>query len=483
LAPANIDETFTFSEEGYYRIVIAASAVPTLGLSGRPIDGSSRTLWVLIAQDGGGSTKEYVPPGPRSGMRLLFGAYGPYRRLQHTPSQNNPKLASNAADPFYLYGTYKYFDHSTDSGYYVWSYVPVGSGYVNATCHGRSDSSVLIPDVHEQVITAVQPDGRFNVWCPEEAAYAWDHIDGIIYPRRLGVVDVRNSSGSANGSGFLGYNEDDITIYAVSDNQAHALTVLSDRISSVTSAFGLSRSEIQAWVWDSGSILGGYIASSDRIEYRDGDHMWNARGPYYVMHEYGHAFHWEAIEEPVYDAEECEGHDYDSVTSLSCALVEGFAEMFGSFFLADFMTTGNGDHDEVVEANIWRDDGDGSLIEGAIAGFFYDLVDDEDTPDGPTNQTNGDDDLATYSPASIAAILSSCNMPGLSLIDGIDRFVYCAEETLEMQDSINSATGDYWFASRRPTVFTSYSVTSQSLSRAIVRRTWKYNLFNQGTLK
>ena len=110
-----------------------------------------------------------------------------------------------------------------------------------------------------------------------------------------------------------------------------------------------------------------------------------------------------------------------------------------------------------------------------------DLVDDANTPDGSLSGVDGD--LADYSPAVIGNILQTCNMPGLSQIDGIDRFIYCAEESLAMQDSMNPGTSDYWFASRRPTTFASFSVTSQGLDSVTVRRTWKYNLFNQGSLK
>jgi len=128
---------------------------------------------------------------------------------------------------------------------------------------------------------------------------------------------------------------------------------------------------------------------------------------------------------------------------------------------------------------VYSSSGDGSIIEAAVAGFVYDLVDDDDTPDS----LSGDDDDAAYSLAAIGNILATCDMPGKSQIDGIDRFVYCAEETLAMQDSINPGTSDYWFASRRPTTFSSFSVTSQGMDLSIVRRTWKYNLFNQGSLK
>jgi hypothetical protein len=484
--PQNIlTEQFAFSEPGYYRIVVSAAltAPPTIATSS-PEDlpqATTHTLWLLVDPQGGRLTDGYIEQ-PQDSLRLLFGAYGPYRQplKRSTLARSDAPHAAASADPYYLYGYYKYFDESTQSGYYVNAYVTAAGGYVNATCVGFSSSEVLIPDVEETVISWVEADGEFSVWCPTEAAYAWDHIEGMVYPRDVGVVDVRNSSGSANGSSFYGWNEDTVTVYAASNRQGHVLTVLAQRVPTANDAFDRYRSEIEARVWDSGSEGGGYVLTADRIDYKRSTTMFNDDGPWYFMHEYGHAFHWEAIEEPdTTGGGICPGHEPPDSTNLSCALIEGFADMFATYLLADFMTSSDYTHDYNMEINVFNDDGDGSIIEGAVAGFVYDLVDDEDTPDS----LSGDDDDAAYSLAAIGNILATCDMPGKSKIDGIDRFVYCAEETLAMQDSINPATSDYWFASRRPTTFSSFSVTSQGMNLSIVRRTWKYNLFNQGSLK
>ena len=485
-----VSKQFTFPEPGYYRIVAAVAAQkPASQMTSLHADypeGTTKTLWLVIHPDGGRLTDEYEEQ-PQDSLRLLFGAYGPYRRpTPHANQQQQPNpdvsgpSASQYADPYYIWGYYEYFDESTETNYYVNDYVPAAGGYVNATCVGYSSSEVLIPDVEEQVITSVNTDGEFNVWCPTEAAYAWDHVEGMIYSRNVGIVDVRNSTGSANGSAFYGWDTDTVTAYAASNRQGHVLTVLSARVPQSSSAFNRSRSEIEARVWESGSDPGGYLPSPDRIEYRRSTTMFNDDGPPMFMHEYGHAFHWKAIEEPdTTGGGICPGHSPPDSTSLSCALIEGFAEMYATFLLADFMTSGNWNHDYNMEINAYNDEGDGSIIEGAVAGFLFDLVDDADTPDSLA----GDDDDASYSLEALGDILASCDMPSKSKIDGIDRFVYCAEETLAMQDSTNPGTSDYWFASRRPTTFSSFSVTSQGMDSLVVRRTWKYNLFNQGSLK
>jgi hypothetical protein len=159
--------------------------------------------------------------------------------------------------------------------------------------------------------------------------------------------------------------------------------------------------------------------------------------------------------------------------------VEGFADFFSGWVGGHKLTQGwNGGFltDNALEENPWRSIGDGSRIEGPIAGFFYDLVDGADEPDGTTNAADGEEafDGATYPGSYVADLLRTCQLTNppayLSELDGIDQFVYCAEQSLEAR-----TLGTNW---RTYTSFSEGATEPVTWSRDMIRKLWRYNLYN-----
>ncbi|MBL0938614.1 MAG: hypothetical protein IBJ03_06955 [Gemmatimonadaceae bacterium] len=162
-------------------------------------------------------------------------------------------------------------------------------------------------------------------------------------------------------------------------------------------------------------------------------------------------------------------HGTTTPSNASCAFVEGFANFF-SVWLSDRL-------DDVYNANIAevnnaRTVGNGLIIEGAVAGFLVDLVDNASTYD----DIPGDDDTVSISGATLLSILRSCRFssPNLDEVSRSDELVYCFEGTL---GSASSAPVAYQssFASYLSLTY-DYSVTLPSLTD--VRALWRKNLYD-----
>jgi hypothetical protein len=189
------------------------------------------------------------------------------------------------------------------------------------------------------------------------------------------------------------------------------------------------------------------------------------------MHEYGHAFHYKAVESPSSYSCTNNTHSIHIPNLYSCAFVEGFADFFSIWVAGPDLTTGwTGGYatDNALEQNPWRTTGDGSRIEGAAAAFMYDLVDGASEPDGLDESF----DTATYPGSYVLNAIGGCafgpnNSP--HTLDGMDQFVYCVERSTSAQP-----LGVNWRA---------YSSVQSPAppagwSAAVVRKLWRYNFYN-----
>lgn len=478
--------TFQFDSPGYYRILVTVTDRGPLSsdLAGRDVVRSlTETLWILVDEAGGRLTNGFDSQVVK-GRNPLFGAYGPFK----SRTGNNVGTAqlransSSSSGAMYVFGTYKYWD-STTQPVSVGAYVPVKGGWITATCVGRSSDQVIIPDVNYDVTASVASNGTWTVVCPADMVYAWDYAQGNIYP--IGsYANVQNHLGSSIASGFNGNPDDNLTIYAASNYQAHVLSTLETHIPIGNSAFGRSRgSRIAVRVHDTSSTFEiGYRRAEDRID-TNYTRIFNTDGVYVTIHEFGHAFHWTALERP--DTFECTPPDHTpgEVENISCAFVEGFADFFAAYIGGSYFYAGHHSADYDMEHHNYATSttNNGWRREGAVAGFLYDLVDNASSPNHWDNTSDGlDDDAASYSASAIGDIIASCSTNGGTRIDGIDQFIYCAEQSLAAQDLTHPAVSDYYFRARRDiVVYTSYSVGSHSLSSSVVRTLWLKNLFGQ----
>lgn len=438
-------------------------------------------MWILV-QEGGGRLTPGFDPQVLVGRRAQYGAYGPFQassRASRIRQGGDGVRAASAT--ITVFGTFKYKDFSVEP-VYVNAFVPVKGGRINASCIGRSSSSVFVPDINHPVVSYVGSNGTWSVQCPSGIAYAWDYVDGNIYPDGQ-YADVRNHNNVSVATPFLGYDNDNLTIHAASNPQGFVLSVLEEYAPQAASRFGRSRGKVVVHVHDADSSFGANYQYDQDFIRTNYNRTKNSTGFVSVLHEYGHAFHYYAIEP--WQGHECSppDHAWDEIEHIRCAFVEGFGNFFAAIVGESFTTFGTPGADWNVETTVYSgvqpDSVSGWRIEGTVAGFLYDLADGATSPNAIDGTSDGvDDDGAAYGLSTIADVVATCSLNGGTKIDGIDQFIYCAEQSLSAQALQHPTYSKYFFKLRRDTVvYSSVSVGSHSISSSTVRAVWLKNLF------
>ena len=161
-----------------------------------------------------------------------------------------------------------------------------------------------------------------------------------------------------------------------------------------------------------------------------GGQIWGTFGAFVQAHEYGHAYHNDVlggVERYYYNpypTPVCPSlHYMQDYTNLQCALAEGFAD----YFAVSALPGGTGKVQTDMEAAIYSPSAtntfqkpagsNGSIIEGAVASFFYDITD-------PANETH---DQTQYPGTYVAEIVRSCQVyaGAWRMNNGVDDIAYC----------------------------------------------------------
>lgn len=151
---------------------------------------------------------------------------------------------------------------------------------------------------------------------------------------------------------------------------------------------------------------------------------------------------------------------------MQCAYSEGFANYVGAISISGPYstnisnnafypaTTGDGDHD------------DGSIIEGAIAAFLYDIT------DGTSESHDDVDHPGSY----VADVINSCEVKSSGnwmRADGIDHLIACFENQIPSYfpyfDSRNTVPSSYTESASKPSGWSSASINSL----------WRHNLYGE----
>ena len=193
-------------------------------------------------------------------------------------------------------------------------------------------------------------------------------------------------------------------------------------------------------------------------------HIGGPYGDFVVAHEYGHAMHAKALGGNVASGECPSPHYLDGAHNLQCAFSEGFANYHGAvgvkngnIYVNDFeqnefypAVRGGGDPD------------DGSIIEGAVAAFLWDLTD-------PSNESH---DGADYPGSYVADIIKTCKTDG-SRANGVDHLIAC------FQRQIPSYSGYFDTRSSSPSSFSESATEPGSWNRTDVKALWRKNLYGE----
>ena len=205
------------------------------------------------------------------------------------------------------------------------------------------------------------------------------------------------------------------------------------------------------------------------------DCIWGGFGVFAFPHEYGHAVHEELGGETPKIGTGCSNHYPGTpVETFPCAYNEGWANYHALITLptevypASKITPDPRAIESKYENNSFYSSGmDGSLDEGPVMSFFYDLF------DGGSGESH---DLLNLDVQDVLSVMGSCKVQvSGSWIrpTGIDHLIWC----LENQVDSDITGGDDYFTARgvHPT---SENQGNHSWNEAHVRKLWLKNLYN-----
>jgi len=474
----------TFPKPGYYRVVVHAVGRP--GSAERSVqeqdtvvlNASSETLWIVVDAKGGRLTDGFDSTVVGGAEKPQFGSYGPFVESNGGTTTGAATASKASIAAMDLDGTgYHYDGEVRYHDYDLNAYRSVPDARIDAVCHSASSSV--------SVSTRTAQDGTFSIDCPS----GYNTVSGNIYLANTyaNVVGAAITCTplclyAAAGGSFSG-SFGQYLLLSVSNNfAARAYKTLTTYVPRAFTRFGRTRGAVLVSVSETDPGYGSeYSSSYDRIRtnYTDLD---GEDGRFLIMHEYGHAFQWVAIDH-WYSYDCGSGHSLGGINTGSCAYVEGFADFF-SVWLAGDSITGPATArftDYEAETRLFHGDSDGdpdgANIEGAVAAFMYDLVDGPSDPDGASNETGTDDDTFTGSAADLAYIMRYCTLTiffgSRDKLDGVDQLVYCSENSLAAQ----SAYPQYFHLCTE--VFLSVNaVRPASWTQSVIRALWLNDLYD-----
>lgn len=476
-----------FPAPGYYRAIAEVRASTPPGSLRRIADTviteeATASVWLLVDERGGRIDLRYDSTAV-AGRYPEFGSYGPFLgRNGHRPTRPSRTAALSSA---WVDGYMRYYNNFEGTS----GYAGVGGGRIDATCEGKSDIAITY-DLFAPATAYVGSNGYFLIQCPD----GYEHVEAV-YSMDGSYSYGRGPHGANPGFNFGAYVSESLVLCVTNDAAARAFTIIEYYAPGALAKLSVTRPKIPLWVSDTDNNYGGhYIAiggdSVDVITFNR-SRLYGEDGWFTMLHEYGHALLWVAIEPPYSSGCPQQGHPIDHETSLQCAFEEGFADFVGAWTVGDKLTNSSTAPvtDYQLEDDGFRSVGDGSIVEGAVAAFFYDLVDDSTDTHSSNNQSSTDDDHIHFPGSYVRDVLKLCSVTTNNnflffRLNGIDQFIYCAENSLAAQSLTNSQTSTGYFATRSST-FSSYSETvtePTGWSSSNIRQLWLYDLFGQGSL-
>ncbi|HEX7239992.1 MAG TPA: hypothetical protein VF263_06975 [Longimicrobiaceae bacterium] len=469
-----LNATLTFPKPGLYRVVASARSQPPADENLASADSvvgnfSSETLYVLIDENGGRAEREYSAP---EGRTPLYGSFGPFTQGQGAalPAQMQAQTSVTVTG-------------------IMWNYNDLTAtherlGPTVGTLNCRSSTGSYVASSFN-----VAADGSFSFFCASGVYNGQIHL-------RSTYADVYGHGGAFAGASFDQSMGTNLSIQSSNQYAGYVYLTLNQHIPTANSRFGRSRPQIKAWVSTTdGTIVycpyGGTTVCPqiDIIRSHKG-RVFGEDGIFVTMHEYGHGFHWRAIE-PWPNTYGCDpnGHNPAVPWSRACAFVEGFADFFSSWILANRLTSAYGYSDYNWETRSYAGT-DGLITEGAAAGFFYDLVDGSGDLDAYGNTTAYEEtfDNAVYPGSFIANIIANCSPYTTTStgylyanpLDGLDQVVYCVEGHVNAE-IMGPTYGSNWRTQWDGVSWSPSFSYPTGFSGTTVRTLWKWNFYRTTT--
>lgn len=469
-----LDTSLQFSAPGYYRVQLQtlASATENFTPDGKAVyPHGSDEVFILVKDVGGRVDAVYDSTVAASEGGLAFGSVGPSgtSRVIEGGAHRAPGPSSMVTSTYY--GTAVYHNQEVAGA----PSTALNDGYVDGRCLSPIATANTRTDASGN-FTLV-----FSVNCTSAEA-------------RITLIDTYSSVLGGGGVGignWMTLVKNGTVAYQITNDWAY--TVYNDiRLFApqANTKFGQNRPRVSIWVSSSNPNYGAaYYSGDDRIK-TDYTKVVGNNGVFTTMHEYGHAFQWEAIETPRSGGDCPDPHYLSTEAAYGCAYREGFADFF-SWWVAGDSIAGGSFNDEDGETNNWRSQGNGGKIEAAVAAFFYDLVDGTSDRNKSGNTTGADDDSFTWSGSYIGNIMGSCSLnyidygylppqnKSYTTVNGLDELLICFENSTTVRSAVPSAYQSSW----RTYIGYGEGVTEPSgWSASVIRSYWRYNLFNLGSL-
>ncbi len=317
----------------------------------------------------------------------------------------------------------------------------------------------------------------------EDGEFAVCTWAGVGYNGSIKLMDQGGNSVTPDGAFFAGGNTQDYWGYyemVSGTNQSLLFKNMEATIPESQALLGYSRPII--YVNMMSNINNSYYSEGSDAIFIKTSHTLHEFGIFTFAHEYGHAVHDKALGGIAAYGACPDSHYVDGAYNLGCAWKEGFADFHAAYTRREVLTSG-GFADHEFESNQFYQGGDGSIIEGSVAAFLYDLVDGPNDPDGPTNQPDGDDDAVQYPGSYLGTLMRTCLITQFGGVirgeNGIDDLIYCLERQVDPAVKNSSI----YFVTRPANleaVGESESATEPTnWSQSAIRALWTHNLYGQ----
>lgn len=473
-AQRQLTATVTFSRPGYYRVAAVArnrpaGTDPLQAADSVLIDLAAQTLYLLIDEQGGRLTSGY-DAAALVARRPAYGAFGPF--VPGRGSAGGASSASRQAMANAVGGRHRLLYENLDlplnpDGSVALS--PVPGARIVFDCLNTS----FVPVSKDSIQTAA--DGTFTVPC------ASGYYNAAAYLRSTTAHVLNPDRSNAAVDSLWEFSDTDLRVK--NGRGGHVQRLLYRYVPIVQQRFGLTRGQLTVLVNNNTSVTTPtrYDPNVDVVE-QNHDAVFGEVGRFTTMHEYGHAYHYKAVEPWAVNPNYCNGgpHTIDGVYEHNCAFVEGFADFFASWIAADSLFS-HTFSDYQLETHRWYSGVDGSKVEGAFAGFLYDLVDGPGDPDAANNSGPIEDvaivDGVSYPGSFLVNTMRLCTLADASgtysKLYGTYDMVYCLENSLTpytVAQSFGYTWRRYSSVARNVTAPAGYNVN-------IVRSLWRANFY------
>lgn len=456
---------------GYYRVVVSAvSPTPTLARRTSVQDATHREVWLLIDDAGGRVLENFDPtlvpagtipqPGPWRKRSLVRAVGGAKPEQGSSFSKQQATLMTNDG-----YDHYHAVFFDNDSG----NYLDLPGVSVEYTTY-RDDG------FGGTIVTGTEYSGSFSdgsiaIDCSSMTNQWYDGFlrftNGYVVLSNIGPFF--GVSGAGDGQcGTYATVESPRQIIAPSA-PARVFTTLTNAIPLSRSFFGKSRGQIAVNVYDATGTSN--YTSGDIINIYS-NAIWTSFGRFAASHEYGHALHAMALGGNAASGYCPEPHNFDQLSNLRCAFSEGFADFHSravgaTYFPLDYADYTLGCTSYTAGTCTARTTTrDGSVVEGAVAGFLFHL----------TNPTDGLHDNVEYPGSYVADLIKTCTLtlPAsyYSAIDGADYMIYCLESDMSAGSFPTRSFG-------ATDIFSNPATKPGSWSASAIRQLWRWDLYRQ----